>query len=68
MSTHSHTSIVKASLAGMPKGVEGFLKNIATEVYTVHKLPESDKTFLKKVATEVYEHKNASKLSANFTK
>ena len=68
MSTHSQASIVKPSLAGMPNGVDGFLKNIATEVYSVHKLPQSDTTFLKKIASEVYEHKDLSKLSANLTK
>lgn len=66
MSTHPHTSIVNASLAGMPKGVKGFLKNIATEVYSVP--AGSNMTFVKKVANEVYDHKDASKLSADFTK
>ena len=34
--------------------VDKFLKNIATEVYSVHQASAADKTFLTKVATQVF--------------
>ena len=49
--THTGTSSLHAPLS---KGVDSFLKNISTSVYSVPELSKSDTSFLEKIAKEVY--------------